>query len=183
MLLFCYTLLLMTAVMGRVGVMVYFYMYCVQNTAMMGILMIIPNIVGMVCFPMAPMLMKKFGKKKVALLGIMFGSIGLFMMYVGPYTNIPYMIVSSILFGMYSLGSPCGGGLLIDAVDEYEAEHGVRTEGMAFSCNGLMNKIGGGIGSAVGVAIIGVFGYVAGGDITTEIQHLSLIHISKQSRF
>ena len=46
MLLFCYTLLLMTAVMGRVGVMVYFYMYCVQNTAMMGILMIIPNIVG-----------------------------------------------------------------------------------------------------------------------------------------
>lgn len=171
MLLFCYTLLLMTAVMGRVGVMVYFYMYCVQNTAMMGILMIIPNIVGMVCFPMAPMLMKKFGKKKVALLGIMFGSIGLFMMYVGPYTNIPYMIVSSILFGMYSLGSPCGGGLLIDAVDEYEAEHGVRTEGMAFSCNGLMNKIGGGIGSAVGVAIIGVFGYVTGGDITTEIQH------------
>ena len=171
MLLFCYTLLLMTAVMGRVGVMVYFYMYCVQNTAMMGILMIIPNIVGMVCFPMAPMLMKKFGKKKVALLGIMFGSIGLFMMYVGPYTNIPYMIVSSILFGMYSLGSPCGGGLLIDAVDEYEAEHGVRTEGMAFSCNGLMNKIGGGIGSAAGVAIIGVFGYVAGGDITTEIQH------------
>ena len=64
MLLFCYTLLLMTAVMGRVGVMVYFYMYCVQNTAMMGILMIIPNIVGMVCFPMAPMLMKKFGEKE-----------------------------------------------------------------------------------------------------------------------
>ena len=170
MMLFIYTLLFMTGVMGRVGVMVYFYMYCVQNMALMGVLMIIPNVVGMLCIPVAPFLMKKLGKKKVALLGVGLGALGLFMMYVGPYTNIPYMILCSIIYGLYSIGSPCGGGLLIDAVDEYEAEHGVRSEGIAFSCSGLMNKIGGGIGSALGVAVIGIFGYVAGVDITPHVQ-------------
>lgn len=170
MLLFSYTLLLMLATMGRVGVMIYFYMYCVQDMAMMGILLVIPNIAGMVCMPFAPVVMKKLGKRNTALLGVLLGCAGLFMMFIGPYTNIPYMIAASIVYGLYSIGAPAGGGLLIDAVDEYESEHGVRSEAMAFSCSGLMNKIGGGIGSAVGVALIGAFGYVGGAEITAEIQ-------------
>lgn len=170
MMLFIYTLLLMTGQMGRVGVMVYFYMYCVKSMAMMGILMIIPNIVGMVSMAFAPILMNKFGRKKVAIAGALLGIAGLLMMFFGPYTNIPYMILCSVIYGLAIIGAPCGGGLLIDAVDEYEAAHGVRSEGMAFSCSGLMNKIGGGIGSALGVALIGVFGYVAGADITPAVE-------------
>lgn len=169
MLLFVYTLILMTSVMGRVGVMVYFYMYCVANPAIMGILMIIPSIAGMVTMPFAPMLMAKFGKKKVAIAGVLIGALGLAMMFFGPYTNIPWMILASIVYGCYSIGSPCGGGLLIDAVDEYEAREGVRTEGLAFSLSGLMNKIGGGIGSAAGVALIGLFGYAQGVEMTPKI--------------
>ena len=103
-------------------------------------------------------------------MGLLLGCVGLLMMFVGPYTNIPYMILCSVIYGLYSIGSPCGGGLLIDAVDEYEADYGVRSEGMAFSCSGLMNKIGGGIGSALGVALIGAFGYVAGADITPAVE-------------
>lgn len=170
MMLFIYTLLFMTGVMGRVGVMVYFYMYCVKNMALMGVLMIVPNVVGMLSMPLAPVMMKKFGRKKVAIMGLLLGCVGLLMMFVGPYTNIPYMILCSVIYGLYSIGSPCGGGLLIDAVDEYEADYGVRSEGMAFSCSGLMNKIGGGIGSALGVALIGAFGYVAGADITPAVE-------------
>ncbi|MBE5909860.1 MFS transporter [Pseudobutyrivibrio sp.] len=169
MLLLIYTLILMISVMGRVGVMIYFYMYCVANPALMGVLMIIPNIAGMLVMPFCPVLMRKFGKKNVAIAGVLIGSFGLGMMFFGPYTNMPWMILASIVYGCYSIGSPCGGGLLIDAVDEYEKKNGVRTEGLAFSLSGLMNKIGGGIGSAAGVALIGFFGYTNNAELTPTI--------------
>ena len=170
MLLFLYTLIMMTAVMGRVGVMVYFYMYCVNAPALMGILMIIPNIAGLAVMPLAPAVMKKYGKKAVAILGCVLGAVGLAMMFFGPYTNIPWMVAASVIYGLYSIGAPCGGGLLIDAVDDYEAREGIRTEGLAFSVSGLMNKIGGGIGSAAGIALIGAFGYRNGTEITESIK-------------
>jgi Na+/melibiose symporter-like transporter len=70
---------------------------------------------------------------------------------------------------MIKYSIPGAGPLLIDAVDDYERREGVRTEGLAFSISGLMNKIGGGIGSAVGVAIIGLVGYTQGTDLTPSI--------------
>ncbi len=167
--LFIFTLLQMTAVMGRVGVMFYFYMYCVGNPMLIGILMTIPSVSGIGCMILAPAVMKKFGRKAILILGAVLGGVGLAMMFFGPYTNIPWMIVSSVIYGAYSIGMPGTGGMIVDAIDEYDLKTGVRTDGLAFAVNGLMNKVGGGIGSAIGLALLGAYGYRQGVEITPHI--------------
>lgn len=67
------------------------------------------------------------------------------------------------------IGGPCGSAMLADAVADIHEKKGVRPDGTAYAVNGLANKVGQAIGSALGIAIIGWFGYVAGQDITPHV--------------
>ncbi len=165
-----YTICNMTAMMGRIGVAVYYYMYVVQNFTFITLFMMMQMIVGAIVMPFAPKVIEKFGKKKVIYFAMIVQALGLIMMVFGPYTNIPYLFVCHIVYGAGYIAGPCGAIMLIDALDDMDLKTGVRTDGTAFSLNGLGSKIGSAIGSALGVAIIGWFGYVAGGDITPHVQ-------------
>ena len=95
---------------------------------------------------------------------------GLLMMVFGPYQNIPYLFVCHIVYGLGYIAGPCGAIMLIDALDDMDLTTGVRTDGTAFSLNGLGSKIGTAVGSALGVAVIGWFGYQAGQDVSAHTQ-------------
>ena len=60
--------------------------------------------------------------------------------------------------------------MIVDALDDMDLKTGVRTDGTAFSLNGLGSKIGPALGSALGMAVIGWFGYQAGQDVTPHVQ-------------
>lgn len=170
MLLFTYVCFYMIGMMGRVGIMYYFYMYCVGNTAMMSTLMTSFLLFGCLMSPLSPILVNKFGKKPMAMISICLGGVGLLMFAFGPHDNVPYLFLCNFVYSLYNLGGAASGGMTIDCIDAYEYEHGVRADGMAFAISGLMNKVGNAIGSSVGLIIMGIFGYVAGQDVTAQVQ-------------
>ena len=61
--------------------------------------------------------------------------------------------------------------MLVDVVTDIHDRTGARPDGILFSMNSLAGKIGQAIGSALGIAIIGWFGYVARKDITYEVRN------------
>lgn len=166
-----YTICNMAAMMGRIGVAVYFYMYVVQDFRFITIFMMMQMIVGAIVMPFAPKAMEKFGKKPLLYFALIIQAVALFMMVFGPYKNIPYLFVCHIIYGLGYLSGPCGAVMLVDALDEMDLRTGVRTDGTAFALNGLGSKVGSAIGSALGIAIIGWFGYVGGGEITEHVQN------------
>lgn len=165
-----YNICNMSAMMGRVSVAVYYYMYVVETKTFITLFMMMQTLVGAVIMPFAPKIIEKFGKKKVLYFSLIIQAVSLVMMVVGPYKNMPYLFVCHILYGLGYIASPCGAIMLIEALDDMDLKTGVRTDGTAFSLNGLGSKIGTAIGSALGVAIIGWFGYSAGQDITSHVQ-------------
>ncbi len=58
--------------------------------------------------------------------------------------------------------------MVSDSVDYQELKSGVRTDGTAYATYGLATKIGNAIGGAVGVLLLGFFGYQAGMQQTME---------------
>ena len=165
-----YTIFNMTGMMGRIGVAVYFYMYDVQTTTFITIFMMMQMLVGAVVMPFSARVVEKFGKKKVIYFAAVIQAVGLFMMAFGPYQNIPYLFVCHVIYGLGYIAGPCGSLLLIDAVDDMDLKTGVRTDGTAFSLNGLGSKIGSAIGTALFVAVIGWFGYTDGSVMNATIQ-------------
>lgn len=165
-----YTILNMMGMLGRIGVAVYFYLYVVQDYRFITVFMMMQMLVGAIIMPFSPKVMEKFGKKKTIIFSQIIQAIGLFMMVFGPFKNIPYLFVCHIVYGLGYISGPCGSCMIVDALDDMDLKTGVRTDGTAFSLNGLGSKIGPAIGSALGIAIIGWFGYQAGADITPSAQ-------------
>ena len=76
-----------------------------------------------------------------------------------------------MIYGVGYIGGACGSSMLVDVVEDIRDKTGARPDGTLFAMNSLAGKIGQAIGSALGIAIIGWFGYVAGKDITSEVKN------------
>lgn len=165
-----YTVLNMAGMLGRIGIAVYYYMYVVQNFTYITIFMMMQMIVGAIIMPFSPKIMEKFGKKNTIYFAMVIQALGLLMMVFGPYKNIPFLFLCHIVYGLGYIAGPCGACMIIDALDALDLRTGVRPDGTAFALNGLGSKIGTAIGSALGIAVIGWFGYQAGQEPTEQVQ-------------
>lgn len=170
MLVIAYTIISMAGLFGRIGVAVFFYIYNVKNFTLITVFMMMQMIVGTIVMPFAPKFMEKFGKKNTSIIAMVLQAFGMAMMFFGPYTNIPYLFACHIVYGLGYIAGPCGSSMIIDSIDEYDIKHNVRSDGTAFAMNGLGTKVASAIGSALGIAIIGWFGYSAGTEPTEHVQ-------------
>lgn len=173
-----YTMCVMCGMMGRIGVAVYFYLYVSQSAAYITTLMMLPTIIGAILMPFAPKFMEKFGKKRTIYFGLVCQIVGLLMMVFGPYTNIGYLFVCHIVYALGGIKEACGPTMIVDALDVMDDETGVRPDGTVFSLIGLGNKIGSAVGSALGVAVIGWFGYTGAEAITAHVQQGIMIGVN-----
>lgn len=170
MMVISYTIISMTGMFGRIGVAVYFYIYCVQDYRFITIFMMMQMIVGTLVVPFAPRIMERFGKRNVCIFAMLIQTVAMGMMFFGPYHHIPYLFVCHIVYGLGYVAGPCGSAMILDSVDAYDLRTGIRSDGTAYAMNGLATKVASAIGSALGIAIIGWFGYVAGSDPTPRVQ-------------
>ena len=170
MMVLAYTIVSMAGMFGRIGVAVYFYIYCVKDFRFITVFMMMQMIVGTIIMPFAPKVMEKIGKKNTCILAMLLQAVGMAMIFFGPYHNIPYLFLCHIIYGFGYIAGPCGSAMIIDSIDEYDIKHNIRSDGTAFAMNGLGTKVASAIGSALGIAIIGWFGYAAGQEPTAGVQ-------------
>lgn len=158
----------MTAYMGRIAVVAYWVIYCLDSFAMLSIITTIPTVLGVVGSLFVPKAAKKFGKRQVLWFSMLIQSIGLLIMYFAPFDNIKMVIVGDVIFGLFNVGMPMTLSMVADSVDYMELKTGVRNDGTAYATYGLATKLGNAIGGSVGILIISAFGYVANAKQTTE---------------
>jgi sugar (glycoside-pentoside-hexuronide) transporter len=161
--------LAMIGLMGRISIAVYFYLHVVKRLDLVGLFMSLEMIVGIVIAPFAPLLARKMGRKHSIILGYVLKTVGLMMIFLGDVTNIPYLIVSHIIFGMGFLGTINDVTLNRDAVDAVEYKTGVRIDGTFSGFYGFATKTGGAIGTSIGLFVMGLSGYIGGQEITPQI--------------
>lgn len=125
------------------------------------------NVVQIVSMFFIAMLVKRFGKRNVFALGLVFDIVGMLVLnYSGGAMNL--IVISSVIRGV---GNACGGAtmwaMVSDTIDYGEWKTGYRTEGLVNSACSFGYKIGNGIGSAVLGLILEVGGYVGEAAVQT----------------
>lgn len=124
------------------------------------------NIVQIVGMFFIAMLVKRYGKRNVFVLGLVLDIVGMLILNFSNGT-MSLIIVSSIIRGV---GNACGGAtmwaMVSDTIDYGEWKTGVRTEGLVNSACSFGYKIGNGIGSALLGLILEIGGYV--GEAATQ---------------
>ena len=125
------------------------------------------NVVQIVSMFFIAMLVKRFGKRNVFALGLVFDIVGMLVLnYSGGAMNL--IVVSSVIRG---IGNACGGAtmwaMVSDTIDYDEWKTGYRTEGLVNSACSFGYKIGNGIGSALLGLILEIGGYVGEAAVQT----------------
>ncbi|MDD3402512.1 MAG: MFS transporter [Hespellia sp.] len=165
-----YSFFNMFGMLGRISVAVYFYLYNVQNFTFITVFMMMQMIVGTLIMPFTPKVIEKFGKKNTAILSMVIQGSALIILFFGPYENIVFDFVVLIYYGLGYVAGPCGAGMMVDAIDDFDDKTGLRNDGMAFSFQGTAIKIATAIANSLFLVVMGAFGYVGGGDITPHVQ-------------
>lgn len=158
----------MTAFMGRIAVAAFYVIYCMGSFTMIATFMTIPSIGAIIGSFFVPFFAKRVGKRNVLMGSMFMGAVGLIVIYLAPYDNMTMIMVGCWIFGLFNVGMPMSLSMLADSVDYMELKTGVRTDGTAYATYGLATKIGNALGGALGVMILGFFGYVANAQQTPE---------------
>lgn len=165
-----YSFFNMFGILGRISVAVFFYMHCVGNYALISVFMMMQMAVGTIVMPFAPKVCEKLGRRKTGIISMIIQGAALILLYFGPSTSIPFNFVCMVIYGTGYIAGPCGAGMMVDAIDDFDDKYGYRNDGMAFSFQGTAIKIATAIANSVFLLVMGAFGYVGGGEITEHVQ-------------
>lgn len=159
------------------GVSAYYFMYVIGNPALMGVFSLVGMATTLIGAFATPLLVKRFGIFKVALVG-MISSAAFFVPYVygSVVVSIPILIVTGFLKGLGAAPMMCMSNALTADVAEYTyLKEGVHLEGSIYSCGSVGVKVGNGIGSAICGILLSVGGYIG----TAATQSASAISMIK----
>jgi GPH family glycoside/pentoside/hexuronide:cation symporter len=160
-----FTFVSMTAV-GTANV--YYAEYILNNSMAVGWIVLAQSIpVFIMLFIMSPII-KKFGKRNVALVGLLVSLIGYFVPLLNVHST-PIVVFATVLKGLG--GAPIGATMfafLADTIDYGEWVSGLRIEGILFSAGTLGQTLGMGLGSAIVGWLLGAAGFVSGGHTQNE---------------
>ncbi len=140
---------------------VYFANSNLGDETMVTVIMAVVLIPIILLAPLLPMLIKKFGKKRLTVVSSIAAIAFSIVQYFAGYENmVLFLIIAAVRIAFMQLPLMLYGMFTADCI-EYGAYHtGERTAGMAFSIQTFMTKLGGALANTLCLVLLGVFGYV-----------------------
>lgn len=165
MLIFAMELLAMTAFFGRMGVVIYYLLYNVQDMRLVAVFMSLPSVATIIGIFVTMNIVIKVGRKKMLVIGYVGAGLTLIAIYaVGElygYGNIPLLIALHCLYGFFCFSFPIPMAMIPEALDYEEDRSGVRADGFSYSTVTLATKFGSAFGVSGALAIMAATGFVA----------------------
>ncbi len=137
----------------------YYAKYWLGDETLVGYLSATMILVALICMPMMTGIIKKVGKRNVAMVGAIISFLGQAMMLINPL-SFSWLMICSVVKG---IGTATGMGtmfaMIADTIEYGQWKNGIRVEGMLYSTTTFGAKIGGGVAGAVAMGILGAAGY------------------------
>jgi GPH family glycoside/pentoside/hexuronide:cation symporter len=143
------------------GMMVYFCQYYLGNvtfTSYINFIMIGSSIIGITFMPK---LVRKYGKKKTAIIGFAISIIADSLNFILPVNIYSFAILVSIGFLGLSIPNGITWAFVSDAIDYGEWHTGTRKEGITYAAFNFARKIAQSVAAAVSGSVLALTGYIA----------------------
>lgn len=137
-----------------------------QNTSVMTLSSLSTLPIIAICFPLVPILVKKFGKRNVILLSAAFSLVISLLKAVVMIHNV-YVFVGLYFLSMIgqTIFTMLVWAMVADCLDYSEWKEGVRSDGSMYSLYTFSRKIGSTIASTGAASALAAIGYVAGSNV------------------
>lgn len=163
MMIFFYLLITFTSLTALSSVGVYYSKYILSDVSLIAYISMAQYIPGLLTLLIIPFLLKKLGKRRLAMTGLLVCCIAYLIPLLGKQDAV-LVIISTIVrsIGFCGIGATMFA-LLADTIDYGEWRSGLRIEGILFSAGTLGQTLGMGLGTASVGWILGAAGFISGG--------------------
>ena len=148
-----------------------------RNTSIMTLLSVASVPIMLICFPLVPKLVEKYGKKATLMAGILFSTVFSFIPFVFEIKNV---YVYSALYLIAMIGQTVFTmliwALVTDCLDYSEWKFNERSDGSMYSLYTFSRKIGSTVASALVSFGLGAIGYVSGSNIVQTAETIKGIY-------
>lgn len=156
-------------VFGRVAVVAFYYMYVLERTDLVSLFISLNSVGMLVPYFFLPPIYKRFDAKKVMAASCVLCAAACVVLYLcNGY--LPVVIAATFCIGAgnwLTLGSQT---MIAQIIDDNEIKFGVRTEGILVSIISFSTKLSSAIGSAIGVPLLMMVGYIPNAVQTAEVK-------------
>jgi GPH family glycoside/pentoside/hexuronide:cation symporter/probable glucitol transport protein GutA len=160
-LVFLGSLLIYTSFFGRLGVVIYYFLYNVQNFALISVFMAVPAagaVIGIIAFTRFA---TRFGKRNLLIVMLAVQGLSLIALYLVGWSSTPAIIAISFVYGLALSGLPLVISMIPDVVDWTEDRTGVRADGTFYASFSFSTKLSSAIGGSAGIGLLAAVGFVA----------------------
>ena len=173
--------LVLTAVMGRVGIMAYYFIYIYKDPTVISACataltfgMVLPGFY-------APFFLNKFDKKNVGMVACFLMAFFCVTLYFAgeSHASMPVLVALHFLYGAANCAGITTFVLIGEIVDDAWLRNGRRTDGAMYSMVSFGTKLGNAIGGSVGILALGAVGFVA----NTEMGETTLTNMDRVINF
>jgi GPH family glycoside/pentoside/hexuronide:cation symporter/probable glucitol transport protein GutA len=158
--------LFLTGLLGRMAVVVYYYLYVMGRPDLTALLMMAQSLAGAVGVAVLSRLSRPLGKRRTLVVSFGASAVVLVALFLTPPTTVWLVLVLTVLYGLAGFGTPVAMSMVADCVDWEEDRSGRRNDGVAFSTMSAGPKIAGAVGGALALAVMSATGYRPGGAST-----------------
>lgn len=152
----------MTGMFGRIGIMSYYFIYVLDNAALMAGFATAMSAAQLLVTFIAPAILNRLSKKYVGALACACqGLCCVFFFIIGENHWTGLVILSGFLYGATNFIPLVTYTLSAEIMDDNWLRTGIRSDGVIASCTSFSTKLGNAIGGSVGVLALGAAGYVA----------------------
>lgn len=139
----------------------YYAQYIFHDKSLFSILFLVETISFVVTIFACPSLLKKYGKRKMSMIGIIFALVGHVLFLFNPL-DLSWIIVSCLIrgIGLAPLNSVFFG-FLAEVVEYGQWKTHIRQEGMIFAGGTIGAKFGMGIATAILTGLLSLSGYIS----------------------
>ena len=167
----------MLYITGSSQIRSYIFKEYYQNTSIITLLSFASIPILLICFPLVPKLVAKFGKKATLMAGILFSTVFSVIPFVIEIENV---YIYSALYLISMIGQTAFTmliwALVSDCLDYSEWKFNERSDGSMYSLYTFSRKIGSTIASAFVSFGLGAIGYVSGSDVVQTAEAVNGIY-------
>ncbi len=164
-------LIYMTGMFGRIGLAIYYFIYCMGRYDLIALLMMAPTICAAISIFLTRKLVNYISKKTLGMISLTGSGLALVALYLAPSSNATVIIVLSAVYGLFQFGTPFFMGSVPECIDYQEYTTGVRSDGISYAFVSLATKFGSAFGTSLGLLIMAGFGYMANQEQTAQSLH------------
>ncbi len=155
---------------GLHGMSSYLYPNYLKNVAAQSVSGVVETVVTLAMTLFVVAIVKKFGKRESASIGIGFSAIMLFIAYFTHTTNaVVWLVFYALVTAGLGIWGPVQWALVGDIVDDTEVRTGTRADGSIYGVFSFARKLGQALCSGVRGILLSMIGYTAATQFDTNV--------------